>query len=74
MKGKAKFVRTDRNGDYKVFTKNFFWQRWKPLCRLFDGRHLEFKTFKELGEITSIESFGEITITFDKFQGLGRTE
>lgn len=74
MKGKAKFVRTDRNGVYKVFTKNFFWQRWKPLKYVIDGKPIEFKTFKELGDITSIESFGEITITFDKFQGLGKTE
>ena len=73
MKGKAKFVRTDRNGVYKVFTKNFFWQRWKQLKNI-DGAPIEFKSFKELGEITKIEAFGEITITFDKFQGLGKTE
>ena len=73
MKGKAKFVRTDRNGVYKVFTKNYFWQRWKQLKNI-DGKPIEFKTFKELGEITKIEAFGDITITFDKFQGLGKIE
>lgn len=69
MKGKAKLVRTGRDGIYEVFVKNHFWQRWK---RLYDdnGKPLEFKTFKEFGEVTKIECFGEITIKYDNFQGI----
>ena len=69
MKGKAKLVRADRDGVYKVLTRNYFWQRWKPLMTN-GGEPIEFKTFKEFGEVTMIESFGEITIKFDKFQGM----
>lgn len=69
MKGKAKLVRTDRNGVYKVLTKNHFWRRWKTL-KSNDGEPIEFTTFKEFSEVTKIESFGEITIKFDKFQGM----
>lgn len=69
MKGKAKLVRTDRDGVYKVLTRNHFWQRWKPLMSN-DGEPIEFMTFKEFSKITKIESFGEITIKFDKFQGM----
>ena len=69
MKGKAKLVRDERDGTYKVFTKKYFWEKYKPL---FDnnGKRVEFKTFKEFGEITKIESFGTITLQFDNFQGV----
>lgn len=73
MKGKAKLVRCDGDGMYKVFVRNHFWQKWKQLF-LDNGNPVEFKTFKEFGEITKIESFGEITIKYDNFQGMCQTE
>lgn len=69
MKGKAKLVRNARSGDYEVFVKNYFWQPWKRLYADI-GRPVKFKTFKEFGETTKIESFGEIIIKYDKFQGM----
>ena len=69
MKGKAKFVR--ENGRYKAFTRNHFWQRWKPLC-LDNGWQIEFDSFKQLSEITRIDCFDEIIIEYNKFSGLGR--
>ena len=69
MKGKAKLIRDSRDGIYKVFVRDYFWQRWKPLLRN-DGTPIEFHSFKEFGEVTKIESFGEIIIKYDKFQGM----
>lgn len=69
MKGKAKLIRDERDGFYTVLVRNYFWQKWKPLSDN-DGRPIRFKTFKEFGEITRIESFGEITIAFNNFQGM----
>ena len=68
MKGKAKLIRSERDGKYKVFVRNYFWQRWKPLLGN-DGKQIEFKNFKEFEEITKIESFGEIFIQYHKYQG-----
>ncbi len=73
MKGKAKLVRSDSDGMYKVLVKNHFWQKWKPLF-LDNGKHVEFKTFKEFGEITKIESFGKITLRYNNFQGMHNTK
>ena len=70
MKGKAKLVRNERSGVYEVFVKNYFWQPWKRLYADNIGRPVKFKTFKEFGEATKIESFGEIIIKYDKFQGM----
>ncbi len=69
MKGRAKLVRCDRHGTYKVLARNFIWQRWKPLLDN-NGKEIEFHTFEEFGEITKIESFGEITIKYDNYQGM----
>jgi hypothetical protein len=73
MKGKAKLVRSNSDGIYKVFVRNHFWQKWKPLF-LDNGKLVEFKTFKEFGEITKIESFGEITLSYNNFQGMHNTK
>ena len=73
MKGKAKLIRSNSDGMYKVFVRNYFWQKWKPL--FFDnGEPVKFKTFKEFGEITKIESFGKITISYNNFQGMCNTK
>ena len=69
MKGKAKLIRNDRDSVYRVFTRNHFWQKWKPLF-LDNGKPVEFKTFQEFGEITKIESFGDIRIKLKNFQGM----
>lgn len=69
MRGKVKLIRDSRTGIYKVLARDYFWQRWKPLEGN-DGKPIEFKTFAEFGEITKIESFGEIIIKYDKYQGM----
>jgi len=68
MKGTVKIVRDSRNGVYNVFCKNYFWQRWKPL--IVNGKQLSFKSFKDFSDITKIESFGEIRIRVEKYQGM----
>lgn len=68
MKGTAKLIRQE-DGKYHVFTKNYFWQKWKPLDDI-DGNEIVFETFAGFGEITEIESFDEIIIKYDKFSGL----
>lgn len=73
MKGKAKLVRSNSDEMYKVFVRNYFWQKWKPLF-LDNGKPVEFKTFKEFGEITKIESFGEIILRYNNFQGMHNTK
>ena len=70
MKGKAKLIRDD-SGKYKVYVKNYFWQRWKP-CLDSDGKQIVFETMKDFGEVTKIECFDEITVKFDKFSGYER--
>lgn len=69
MRGKARLVRDERDGYYEVYVRNHFWQCWKLLC---DGNSepIRFKSFKEFGEITKIESFGDIIIEYDRFQGM----
>ena len=69
MKGRAKIIRDNRNDVYKVFARNYFWQKWEPLLDN-NGKQIEFKTFKEFSEVTKIESFGVIEIKFDNFQGM----
>ena len=69
MKGKAKLVRSERDGTYKVFARTYFWQKWEELLDN-DGNPLTFKTFKEFGDTTKIESFGKITVTYDDYQGM----
>ena len=69
MRGKTKLIRSERDGFYTVLARNYFWQKWKPLLDD-NGRTIRFKTFKEFGEITKIESFGKITITLNDFQGM----
>ena len=63
MKPQAKLIRDKRDGLYTLFARNYFWQKWEPLLDN-NGQVIRFKTFKEFGEITRIESFDEITITF----------
>lgn len=70
MKGKAKLVRKT-DGKYYVYAKNYFWQRWKPLC-MCDKKQISFNTMKEFGEMTKIECFDEVIVQYKKFSGLGR--
>ena len=69
MRGKARLVRDERDGYYEVYVRNHFWQCWK-LLRNDNGEPIRFKSFKEFGEITKIESFGDIIIEYDRFQGM----
>lgn len=69
MRGKVKLIRDSRTGIYKVLARDYFWQRWKPLETI-SGYPIYFKTFAEFREITKIESFGEIIIKYDKYQGM----
>ena len=72
MKGKAKIVRKE-DGRYYVYTRNYWFQRWKPLTfKAGRERQISFKDFKEFGEITKIDCFDEITISFDKYSGMER--
>ena len=69
MRGKARLVRDERDGYYEVYVRNHFWQCWKLLVDS-NGKPIRFKSFKEFGEITKIESFGDIIIEYDRFQGM----
>lgn len=66
LKGKAKFIRED--GIYKAFVRNFFWQRWRPLCSV-DGKQIEFDSFAQLSELTRIDCFDEVTMKYHNFGG-----
>ena len=68
MKGKAKLVR-HKDGKYYIYTKNYFWQRYKPLYKDFTNEQISFNTMKEFGEVTKIECFDTIIIKYDNFSG-----
>lgn len=72
MKGTAKLIRRS-DGIYRVYVRNHFWQRWKPLY--IDGtgsNQVSFRNMREFGEVTRIECFDEITVKYDKFAGYDR--
>ena len=71
MKGKAKLVR-HKDGKYYVYTKNHFWQRYKPLYKDFTNEQISFNSMKEFGEVTKIECFDTIIVKYDKFSGYER--
>ena len=71
-KGKAKLIRQE-DGRYYVYARKYWFQKWKPLT--YDehtGKQISFKDFKEFGEVTKIECFDVITISYHKFAGLER--
>ena len=69
MRGKARLIRDKRDGYYDLYARNHFWECWK-LVEGSNGKPIRFKSFKEFGEITKIESFGDIIIEYDSFQGM----
>lgn len=71
MKGKAKLIRKE-DGNYYAYVRNYWFQKWKPLTYDFSNKQISFKNFKEFGDITKIECFDVITISYDKFGGFER--
>lgn len=71
MKGKAKLIRKE-DGLYYAYARNYWFQKWKPLTYNFSDKQISFKNFKEFGDITKIECFDVITISYDKFGGFER--
>ena len=69
MRGKARLVRSERDGYYELYARKYFWECWK-LVEDSNGNPIRFKSFKEFGDITKIESFGDIIIEYNMFQGM----